>query len=424
MPAQRAGDGVPDRAVAVVAHPRREQLDVVATGEVERDPPAVGRAAGGGRSRRPTSRPGPRSPRDLHALAQTGRSVGAERRPRGPGRGVEGGLRPRRPSPPHSLPVGIRTCSTLGPTASIPGSRHAGRTRVLRDRAGRSRPPRGRRPRRAATSPPATCSRRPTRSCTVSGPAGLEQGDVVAMLLPNCIEVFELYLAVMQAGFYLVPINWHLVGPEIAYIVADSEAKAFVAHARLRRQRPRSPPTRSASPPSGRFAVGGEIPGFRSVRGPQGRPTDDAARRPHDRRGHELHVGHDRPPQGRAPRAAGRRARGHGARLRRHAAAVPAAAARRQRRTSAARRCTTPRCSCSRAAPAPRAHRRAHGEVDAGGHAPPDRQVQGHEHAHGADAVRPAARAPRRREGEVRRVVAAPHGPRGRARARPRSSGG
>src|SRR5437762_11144643 len=62
---------------------------------------------------------------------------------------------------------------------------------------------------------------------------GLQPGDAIAMLLPNCAEVFELYLAVGQAGFYLIPINWHLVGPEIAYIVQDCEAKVFVAHARF-----------------------------------------------------------------------------------------------------------------------------------------------------------------------------------------------
>jgi long-chain acyl-CoA synthetase len=92
---------------------------------------------------------------------------------------------------------------------------------------------------------------------------GLGQGDVVAMLLPNSIEVFELYLAVQQAGFYLVPINWHLVGPEIAYIVQDSEAKAFVAHADFA-----DAATAAADeigfPAEGRFAVGGDIPGFRS----------------------------------------------------------------------------------------------------------------------------------------------------------------
>jgi long-chain acyl-CoA synthetase len=62
---------------------------------------------------------------------------------------------------------------------------------------------------------------------------GLETGDVIAAVLPNSLQAYELYLAVLQAGFYLVPINFHLVGPEIAYIVADCEAKVFIAHSRF-----------------------------------------------------------------------------------------------------------------------------------------------------------------------------------------------
>jgi len=62
---------------------------------------------------------------------------------------------------------------------------------------------------------------------------GLRPGDVVATLLPNGVEMFELYLAALQSGWYLVPINHHLVGPEVAYILKDSEAKAFVAHQRF-----------------------------------------------------------------------------------------------------------------------------------------------------------------------------------------------
>ena len=61
----------------------------------------------------------------------------------------------------------------------------------------------------------------------------LQPGDVVATLLPNGVEVFELYLAALQAGWYLVPINHHLIGPEVAYILTDSGAKAFVAHERF-----------------------------------------------------------------------------------------------------------------------------------------------------------------------------------------------
>ena len=62
---------------------------------------------------------------------------------------------------------------------------------------------------------------------------GFGLGDVVATLLPNCAEMLEVYLAALQAGWYLVPINHHLVAPEVAYILKDSGAKAFVAHERF-----------------------------------------------------------------------------------------------------------------------------------------------------------------------------------------------
>jgi len=102
---------------------------------------------------------------------------------------------------------------------------------------------------------------------------GLKEGDAVAMLLPNCLEVFELYLAVLQAGLYLVPINWHLVGPEVAYIVQDCEAKAFVSHARF------ADVARAAAdeidfPATARFAVDGTIEGFRDYEDlKSGQPT-------------------------------------------------------------------------------------------------------------------------------------------------------
>src|SRR5688572_15451001 len=108
---------------------------------------------------------------------------------------------------------------------------------------------------------------------------GLQPGDAVAMLLPNSVEVFELYLAVMQAGFYLVPINWHLVGPEIAYIVNDCEAKAFVAHARFA-EHAQTAIKDIDFPNAGCFAVGGEIDGFRAYTElKEGRPTTLPERR-------------------------------------------------------------------------------------------------------------------------------------------------
>jgi long-chain acyl-CoA synthetase len=62
---------------------------------------------------------------------------------------------------------------------------------------------------------------------------GLEAGDTVALLLPNGIELIEVYLGAIQIGLYVTPINWHLVGPEVAYILGDSDAKAFVASERF-----------------------------------------------------------------------------------------------------------------------------------------------------------------------------------------------
>ncbi|HWS47940.1 MAG TPA: AMP-binding protein, partial [Acidimicrobiia bacterium] len=61
---------------------------------------------------------------------------------------------------------------------------------------------------------------------------GLGKGDVVAAVLPNGAHPFHLYLAALQAGMYYVPINYRLSPSEIAYILTDSEAKAFVSHER------------------------------------------------------------------------------------------------------------------------------------------------------------------------------------------------
>ncbi|MEV5597727.1 acyl-CoA synthetase [Streptomyces sp. NPDC052496] len=91
--------------------------------------------------------------------------------------------------------------------------------------------------------------------------AGLERGDAFAVVLPNGVELFTAYLAATQAGFYLVPVNHHLVGPEIAWIVGDSEAKALIAHERFA-DAARAAADEAGLPPGHRYAVG-EVPGFR-----------------------------------------------------------------------------------------------------------------------------------------------------------------
>ena len=62
---------------------------------------------------------------------------------------------------------------------------------------------------------------------------GLGPGDTVAAVLPNGCNPMHLYLAALQAGWYYVPINYRLSPPEVAYILGDSEAKAFVSHERF-----------------------------------------------------------------------------------------------------------------------------------------------------------------------------------------------
>ncbi len=91
---------------------------------------------------------------------------------------------------------------------------------------------------------------------------GLGVGDVVATLLPNGAEMIEIYLAALQAGWYLVPINHHLVAPEVAYILEDSGAKAFVAHERFAQV---ATAAADEAGLEGRARLGvGDVPGFAS----------------------------------------------------------------------------------------------------------------------------------------------------------------
>jgi len=62
---------------------------------------------------------------------------------------------------------------------------------------------------------------------------GLRPGDAIASVLPNGAAALEVYLAALQAGWYLTPINWHFTAPEIAYIMRDCEAKAVFVHERF-----------------------------------------------------------------------------------------------------------------------------------------------------------------------------------------------
>jgi long-chain acyl-CoA synthetase len=90
---------------------------------------------------------------------------------------------------------------------------------------------------------------------------GLGVGDVVVAMLPNGLDLIALYFAAYESGLYIVPINWHLTGAEVAYIVEDSEAKALVAHERFAQE---AATAAAALPEPARFAVG-HIDGFRPL---------------------------------------------------------------------------------------------------------------------------------------------------------------
>ncbi|TCO46692.1 acyl-CoA synthetase [Actinocrispum wychmicini] len=107
---------------------------------------------------------------------------------------------------------------------------------------------------------------------------GLQAGDTVVMALPNSADLVALYFAVLQTGLYVVPVNWHLVGPEVAYIISDSGAKIFIAHSRFT-----DVAVEAGTDVPHRFGVG-DIPGFQPLSalgdGGTGRPANRTAGAP------------------------------------------------------------------------------------------------------------------------------------------------
>src|SRR5262245_64216958 len=92
---------------------------------------------------------------------------------------------------------------------------------------------------------------------------GVQTGDTVTVLLPNSIEFVQLYLGALQIGCYLTPINHHLVGPEIAYIVNDSDAKVVIGDERFADVLVKAR-TEVELGDEGLFAVG-NVPGWRPI---------------------------------------------------------------------------------------------------------------------------------------------------------------
>ncbi len=57
---------------------------------------------------------------------------------------------------------------------------------------------------------------------------GMVKGDRVAILAPNCTEIFETAFACAKIGVICLPLNWRLTVPELEYILQDSSPKLLI----------------------------------------------------------------------------------------------------------------------------------------------------------------------------------------------------
>ena len=58
---------------------------------------------------------------------------------------------------------------------------------------------------------------------------GLQKGERVGLFSKNCSEFLVAYFAVIKAGGIVVPFNFQLAMPEVAYIVKDAGLRFLIA---------------------------------------------------------------------------------------------------------------------------------------------------------------------------------------------------
>lgn len=74
---------------------------------------------------------------------------------------------------------------------------------------------------------------RVTRLCNAFADRGIGPGRTVVVMMGNRREFFEVLLAAAHGGFTVVPVNWHWVADEVAYVIEDSGASAVIAGSRF-----------------------------------------------------------------------------------------------------------------------------------------------------------------------------------------------
>ncbi|HLY53929.1 MAG TPA: acyl-CoA synthetase [Stellaceae bacterium] len=88
---------------------------------------------------------------------------------------------------------------------------------------------------------------------------GLATGDVIAALMENRPEFFEIFWAAQRSGLYFTPVSWRLKPEEIAYILVNSGAKAAFGS---RRHAALVLAALDGTAIGQRFCIDGEEPGF------------------------------------------------------------------------------------------------------------------------------------------------------------------
>ena len=59
---------------------------------------------------------------------------------------------------------------------------------------------------------------------------GIKKGDKVATILPNCLELLEVYWACAKIGAVVVPMSTLLMGPGLAGLLRDADAVMVVTN--------------------------------------------------------------------------------------------------------------------------------------------------------------------------------------------------
>jgi fatty-acyl-CoA synthase len=103
---------------------------------------------------------------------------------------------------------------------------------------------------------------------------GVERGDRLAIFAKNSSEYFEFQWACAKLGALMLPINWRLAQPEIAFILRDADVRGIAYDAEFAA---RMPELCAAMPAMGTLCID-PVPGMDTRTDSVSRPYDDAPR--------------------------------------------------------------------------------------------------------------------------------------------------